>query len=559
MNFSVNFHDNTSDGPYSPATAARGIFPGKGSRPMIRMSRRLSGFLFLALALFALPVSSVTRAVAETLVVLHTNDHHGRPAAFPFIGGQAAAGLPARATLVESIRAANENVLVLDAGDINTGRPESNLFAGRPDILGYNFIGYDAVVLGNHEFDRGLDALAGQMALAEFPFLSANIRKSCGELFAQPYIIKSFDGFDAAVFGLTTTDTTAITHPGHIIGLRFEDEVETARALVPRLRETADVVIALVHLGIYDTPRRGSIRLAREVPGIDLVVDGHSHTRLDEPVWVKNRVSGALVPVVQAWKWGLLVGRVDLEVSPRGARVTAFESIPVNLPPELTGRRGIRAAQDERLSAILEPFSRKADELLSVPVAYVPARITHRDGRRSETRLGALVADSMMWAAREFKPDFSVQNSGGIRDDIPRGMLTARTVHQVLPFENTVAVVDLPGKAVRRLLAHMAAGAASDGKGFPQVSAELRMAVDRRSGGVISVSIGGEPFDPERTYRVATNSYMAAGGDGYRVLPESGRVHDTSICQREAMMGYLRTLGSRFSPPAPEPRITRQP
>jgi 5'-nucleotidase/UDP-sugar diphosphatase len=510
------------------------------------ISKKAGTWLF-AVFLLMVPVflcvsAPAPQARAERLVVLHTNDHHGHPVAFPFGGKPSTAGLPARATLVEEIRSETENVLLLDAGDINTGRPESNLFDARPDIIGYNFIGYDAMTIGNHEFDRGKQVLAEQMALARFPFLSANLRTASGTLLGRPYIIKKFSGFNVAVFGLTTVDTAAITYPDHIAGLHFEDEVETARKLVPRLREQADVVIALVHLGIYETPRRGSLRLAREVPGIDLVVDGHSHTKLDKPIWVKNRVSGEIVPVVQAWKWGLVVGRVDMDVSGDDARVIGFKTIPVNLSSR-------RLAENEDLSAALKPFLQKTDDMLSEPITWVTEAITHRKGRTGTTPLGRLVAESMKWAARTLRPDFAVQNSGGVRDDIPRGTLTARTIHQVLPFDNTVVVVELDGMAMGRLLEHMAIGAAREGKGFPQVSEGLEMTVEKGSGRIRRVRINGNQLDPDRTYRVATNSYLAAGGDGYRVLAESAYAHDTSVCQREALIDYIRHLGSRLSPP----------
>jgi 5'-nucleotidase / UDP-sugar diphosphatase len=504
-------------------------------------------FLLVAPVFFCFSVPA-SQARAERLVVLHTNDHHGHPAAFPFKGKPSVGGLPARATLIEKIRTRNENVLVLDAGDINTGRPESNLFDARPDIIGYNVIGYDAMAIGNHDFDRGKQVLAEQMALARFPFLSANVRTASGALLARPYIIKKFKDFNVAIFGLTTVDTAAITYPDHIAGLHFEDEVETARKLVPRLREQADVVIALVHLGIYDTPRRGSLRLAREVPGIDLVIDGHTHTKLDKPVRVKNRVSGKMIPVVQAWKWGLVVGRVDMDVSRGEARVSRFEALPVNFPT-----RGLAEARD--LSVALEPFLRKTDEMLSDPIAWVPKKITHDKGRTRATPLGRLVAESMMWCARALHPDFAVQNSGGIRDEIPRGTLTAKTVHQVLPFDNTVVVVDLDENGLGRLLKHMAVGAARNDKGFPQVSGGLEMTVETGSGRLRKARIHGKPLNPGRTYRIATNSYLAAGGDGYRMLSDSGYVHDTSVCQREALTAYVRHLGKRLPSPEGKPGI----
>jgi 5'-nucleotidase/UDP-sugar diphosphatase len=516
---------------------------------------RLFAVIILVWPAFFWFSASASQAWAEKLVVLHTNDHHGHPVAFSFGGKPSAGGLPARATLVEKIRAENGNVLVLDAGDINTGRPESNLFDARPDIIGYNFIGYDAMAIGNHDFDHGKRALAEQMAMARFPFLSANIRTASGNLLARPYIIKSFNGFKVAVFGLTTVETTSITYPEHIAGLHLEDEVETAWKLVPRLRKQADVVIALVHLGIYATARRGSLRLAREVPGIDLVVDGHSHTKLDKPVRVKNRISGKVVPVVQAWKWGLMVGKVDMDVSGNGVFVTAFEALPVNFSSGKGGSPAVRIKENRDLLVSLEPFLRKTDEMLSEPITWVTAEIAHHKMRTRETPLGRLVAESMMWSARALRPDFAVQNSGGVRDDIPRGTLTAKTIHQVLPFDNTVVVVELDGKAMGRLLEHMAVGAARKGKGFPQVSSGLEMRLEAGSGRITQVLIGGKPLDPDSTYRVATNSYLAAGGDGYRILADGDYIQDTSICQREALIEYARHLGTRLSPPQVKPAI----
>jgi len=166
------------------------------------------------------------------------------------------------------------------------------------------------------------------------------------------------------------------------------------------------------------------------------------------------------------------------------------------------------------------------------------------------------VADSMMWTARMLKPDFAVQNSGGIRGDVPQGTLTAKTIHEVLPFDNTVVVVELDGTAMARLLEHMAAGAARDEKGFPQVSGGLEMTVEAGSGRIRKALINGKQLEPRRAYRVATNSYLAAGGDGYRVLAASGEHHDTSICQREALIDYIRQLGPRVSPPEVKPGIT---
>ena len=222
------------------------------------------------------------------LTVLYTNDVHGHPVKFSNLSVPDVGGLPARATLITEIRSKNKNVLLLDAGDLNTGQAVSNFFKAKPDILGYNYMGYDAMVLGNHEFDNPVHILKEQMDMAKFPFLSANVKYRNGDLLTIPYIIKQFNGFKVAVFGLTTTETQVTGNPDHIKDLIFEDEIEVARKLVPDLRKHADVVIALTHLGIYEGSNRGSKRLATRVQGIDLIVDGNTDTKLEAPLVIHD-------------------------------------------------------------------------------------------------------------------------------------------------------------------------------------------------------------------------------------------------------------------------------
>ena len=293
-----------------------------------------TAFFLTGLLLSCTASKSVDRAgdsQLHHLVVLHTNDTHGHPLKFFFYPAPDVGGLPARATVVERIREEHKNVLVLDAGDLNTGRAESNLFKAKPDIEGYNYIGYDAMVLGNHEFDNPIGVLREQMELATFPFISANVKSKGGDYLAKPFIIKEFAGLKLAIFGLTTKETEIIGNPEYIKGLVFEDEIAVAKELVPKLRRKADLVIGLVHLGIYDSYSKGSKRLAHEVSGIDLIVDGHSHTRLDSPIVVTHPLTGHKTPIVQAWKWGLILGKVDLFVQNKRMIDYKFEAIPINL------------------------------------------------------------------------------------------------------------------------------------------------------------------------------------------------------------------------------------
>lgn len=507
-------------------------------------------FLFLVLTLFVscgLPQGQQagTEATVHHLVVLHTNDTHGHPLKFRHELEPDVGGLPARASLVREIRAAESHVLVLDAGDLNTGQAESNLFKAAPDIEGYNHIGYDAMALGNHEFDNPVTVLQDQMRLARFPFLSANVMTREGRHLARPYIIKAFSGFRVAVFGLTLRETPGIANPEYVKDLRFLDEVEAARTLVPRLREEADLVIALTHLGIYDSPEKGSRRLASQVSGIDLIVDGHSHTFLDSPVLVTNP-SGHTTPIVQAWKWGLVVGRLDLRIEKGKIADFRYRNLPVNL--KHAGRFLDREIpEDKGLLGLLQPYESETASRLSEVIGYAQGTFPSRDLVRGETAIGNLVADSMRWYARARGADFAVQNGGGIRADIQEGQVPARTVHDILPFDNTVVLLELRGSDVQRLFDYMATVPAGRGA-FPQVSEEVTLTIDPAARRCEQVLIGGKPLDPERFYRVVTNSFLARGGDGYRVFLNARETFDYGTPQQTVLIEYIRALGGRITP-----------
>jgi 5'-nucleotidase / UDP-sugar diphosphatase len=489
------------------------------------------------------------------LVVLHTNDSHGHPVRFSYSGAPDVGGLPARATLVRKVRAENENVLVLDAGDFNTGRAESTFFKARPDLEGYNAVGYDALTLGNHEFDNPLETLKEQMNLANFPFLSANIKTREGGSLARPYVIKEFKGFKVAILGLTTKETERIGNPDHIKDLLIQDEVAVAKKLVPKLRSKADLVIALVHLGIYDSPRRGSRRLASEVAGIDLIVDGHSHTRLDAPLMVKHNASDWTTPIVEAWQWGLVVGRVDLRFGGGRAIDFTFEAIPVNLKTVQKGSDGSvtytlageEIPEDPVIVATLQGYVDQVDALLSERVGRAVAALSSKEGRSQESPLGDLVADATLWYTRHLQVDFALQNAGGIRTDLPRGEISRKAIYEVLPFDNTVVVLTLRGSDLEEVFHHISRLPEGAG-GFPQVSDGVSFTIDRVTGRCEDIRIQGKPLDPARAYRIVTNSYLAAGGDGYRMLLNAVDRYDSSSFLRDVFADYLKHIGGVVTP-----------
>lgn len=482
------------------------------------------------------------------LVVLHTNDFHGHPLKFYNYPAPDLGGLPAIATLVANVRDEYENVLVLDAGDMNTGRPESNFYESAPDIIGYNYIGYDAMVLGNHEFDKELEVLEAQQQLASFPFLSANVKDSSGNPIAEPYIIKRYGKLRVGIFGLTTTVTPQVTMPTITGNLTFEDEVETARAMVAELENKTDIIIALVHMGLYDDNSRGSRRVAANVDGIDLIVDGHSHSDIDEAVVVNG------TPIVQAWHWGLKVGKAVLSIEDGEVTDFSWEALPVNLKNRVKDAEGNSTypyigeelEEDPYLLALLSPYADTVEMKLSEVIGTASDVFDDEKIRMEETALGNLVADAMLWATEGQGADFAIQNGGGIRADIPGGEISKKVIYEVLPFDNSVMTVEMTGAEVKAMFDYVATISRGNGA-FPQVSEGVSFTVDFAAGEVRDVLIKGRSIDENATYKVATNSFMAVGGDGYKMMVP-GHKYDTSAFQREVVIDYIVEIGGRLSP-----------
>ena len=507
----------------------------------------------------ALPITAAPVRAPLQLTVLHTNDHHGR--FWPNADGEV--GLAARKTLVDRIRAevaaAGGHTLLLDGGDVNTGVPESDLQDAEPDFLGMTALGYDAMAVGNHEFDKPPAVLARQRGWAAFPLLSANIYRADGQRLFEPYKVFDKAGYKIAVIGLTTDDTPRMVLPDHIAGLRFRAPADEAAQLVPQLRGQADMVIAATHMGHYPDGRHGGqapgdVELARAVAGIDLVVGGHSQN----PVCMvaENQRDDAYVPgapcapdrqngawIVQAHEWGKYVGRADFTIDAGQVRLLRYQLLPVNLKPRgPDGQRrlaGAAIAEDPGLRAMLQPFRDAGQARLQVPVGQVDAGFDADRAalRQRPSALGVLIARSMMWRTGA---DLALMNGGGIRTGLPAGTLTYRDLLMVQPFANTVVVITLTGAELLDYL-NAAAKMAPGSGGFPH-TAGLEGRIE--AGVVVNARVGGLALDPLRRYRLAINNFVAAGGDGYpRLAGHPGHV-DTGFNDAEVLRDYI----ARHSP-----------
>ena len=463
------------------------------------------------------------------LTVLHTNDHHGRF----WHDSKNQYGMAARRTLIEQIRqevaAEGGYVLLLSGGDINTGVPESDLQDAVPDFKGMNLLGYDAMAVGNHEFDNPRSVLRMQEELADFPFLSANIiDEKTGKPLFQPYTTFDFDGLRIAVMGLTTDDTPKATTIEHVEGLRFEKPVMVAQELMPELEKKADVIIATTHMGHYADGQHGEnapgdVTLARQVNGIDLIVGGHSQDPLFEP----DQQNGTWI--VQAHEWGKYVGRADFEYKNGKLELLDYELIPVNHKDS-----DVQFAQDQEMTDLLLPYQEKGQQLVAGSVGSTDGRLL---GERSEVRfqptnLGTLITRAFM---DKTGADFAVTNGGGIRTSIEPGDISYKDVLMVFPFGNSLTNTAMTGQQVLDYLNVVALKPADTGA-FAHFSGVDMVITDA---GVNDVLINGKPLDLKQTYKMATLNFTAKGGDNYPVISDYPGYVDTGFVDADVLKEFI--------------------
>lgn len=489
-------------------------------------------------------VGAGTEALARLtrLVIVHTNDHHGQVIPFKDAGtGRRLGGLAARATVVKRIRAearrTNAQVLVLDAGDVNTGVPESDLLDAIPDLEAMNAIGYHAMAVGNHEFDRGLKVLERQSRIARFPFLSANVLlEGTGEPLFTPSVVLEKGGLRVGILGLTTESTAYISLPENRAGLRFEPALEAAAREVPRLRARCDVLIALTHLGYYPdgnfgTSTPGDVNLVRAVKGIDVVIGGHTHTPLPAPV------VDAGVPICQCQDRGRFVGRIDLLLDAR-KKVVRHEGRLIPVVVEDPADPSAVVAEDPGILDVIKPFLATVNGRLDEVVAQTPVVL---DGERprvraGDTNLAFLVTDAYRHAGQA-EVAFAV--GGGIRASVDAGPITYREVLTVLPFQNGLVKGKLTGAQLLEVLAIGARQVPPSG-GWLQVSG---ITWTMEAGQAKDVQVNGAPLDPARFYTVACDRFIGDGGEKYTPLTAMTEREVLPLLDNEALKKFLQEKG----------------
>lgn len=516
---------------------------------------KVSASAAMALSLFSLqaPMQAEAATGGEfELKVMHTNDTHAHVEA-----------APKRASIIKRLRQENPNNLLLDAGDVFSGTLYFNTYEGAVDLELMNYMDYDAMTFGNHEFDLG-SSENGHLALSEFvkgatfPIVSANADFSQDELFkdlqvggyAEDYedakiydgVVKDINGEKVGIFGLTTEETKAISSPGSVT---FSNYIKEANESVKAFEELGiNKIVAVTHIGFDDSAEYDNDKLLAEaVDGIDIIVGGHTHKTLEKPVKVEKEGNPTII--VQANEYSKFLGELNVTFDSNGV-IQSYDGQLHDVHAE--------EVEDTGAAEILAKYKSEIDELKNQSIDVETE--VELDGSRGlwgvragETNLGNIITDGMLAKAQTINPNVSIalQNGGGIRAGIDKGDITVGEVLTVMPFGNALAIMQLTGAEIVEALEHSVRQFPAENGGFLHVSgiafsfdgkAEARNRVQEV---LVETDGGYEAIDLEATYHVATNTFTAKGGDGYEMFAnayEEGRVSEPGNIDYEMFIDY---------------------
>ena len=467
-----------------------------------------------------------------TIVIFHTNDLHAH-----FLPEEASwrsdhaliGGFEAIEQTLERERGTVGPSLYLDGGDFMTGTPISDMehmgVKGGAIVEFYNLISLDAMAIGNHEFDHSLDNLKQQFRMANFPILGANLHDADGNLFTgEAYRIFEVGEVRVGVIGITTDALGSLLNRASYPGIRIDTGVETLERLVPEIDPQTDLILVLSHEGI-GTDRE----IAEQVEGIDIIVGGHSHTRIEEGEWVNG------VLIVQAGGNGRYLGRASLTV--RDDHIEKAECI---LIPTLAGD----ADGSTAVRALTENYEKKIIEIFGAVIAQASAHLGR--GRSGESELGNWLADRMREIA---EADVALVNSGGIRSDIRSGPVTRLDIQAVLPFSNALCTFHCTGEDLLAFALHNAKAEAEGTHGILQISG-LEYSWTRKDGDIeIFVAlVNGLPVDPAKEYKVTSVDYVAVSQPDKYLGFEPGEMEYMSGTLTTQVMEAVEKLG-KIDPP----------
>lgn len=523
------------------------------------------GFKLLSVAIvFALVLSMMSGVFAAVtlpgedddlsgqLVILHTNDSHGR-----IKEDGTSMGMSAVKYLANRYENAGASVLILDAGDTLHGLPIVTASRGESAVNVMNAVGYSAMAPGNHDFNYGYEHILELEEEMNFPVLAANVTyEADGSLVFGDHIVITCGEYTIGVFGMATPETVTKTNPNNVVGLDFNEDnlAGIAQAQCDELKELGcDIIICLAHLGddVSSTPYR-STDVLEQVTDIDLWIDGHSHSVLNDD-GEAHLVNGTLV--ASTGEYTKNIGVVTYDGAEFDAGLVHYADLCNTYEQDgeiITEFYGY----DPEITALVQNYYDEMMEFYSEVVGHTDVLLngTREFVRTQETNLGDLAADAILAAAPN--ADFALTNGGGIRANIEIGDITRYDLFTVFPFGNMVATVELTGAQIVYILEAATHACPGIDGAFPQVSGitfeihtyieyEGKYANPTNPGSRIqNVCINGEPIDLDATYVMATNDFLAAGGDTYAILAEnfenSGILIGINL--EDALINYIQNI-----------------
>jgi len=512
------------------------------------------------------------RALYKTITVVSTNDFHGAliGSTHSWSHGDVVGSADYLAGYINLVREEElSDVLLLDAGDIMQGTLVSNYFYGASTIDTFNKMGYDAVAIGNHEFDWGIEVLQDRIEQADFPFLAANIYYKANDErpdWAQPYVVEKLGGnIKVGIIGIANPDTPSITNPVNVADLYFTDgQAETDEIAAELEAQGVHVIIALVHIGgFWPDFAEGIKDYACGVDNsmIDLIVSGHTHSRIDDVI--------CGIPVVQAYSSGTAFARVDLSVDKRTGEVADYEMNPYPTSTYNTWYgdpatyRGRVVRPHPPITHLMDFYEAQIEDLKNEVIGETTAALT-RDSC-DESVMGDWATDIML--AYDPGIHFAFTNSGGLRTDLDAGEITFGEIFEVMPFDNTLVTVNVTGDQLKEVLEEgvgegdsYCGGTLSDG--IIQVSGLKFDWDDDEPGGSRVSNVRYDDDSPvdlgsAASYVIAVNDYMASGGSGYTILPTLPQTN-SYVLIRDIMVDWVKA-NSPFDPPTLSDRITLLP
>ncbi len=464
-------------------------------------------------------------ASEERLVILHTNDTHSQIDPNDHNRG----GILRRKVLIDSVRSVEPNVLLIDAGDAVQGTLFFSLFKGEVERKMMNHLGYDMQILGNHEFDNGMEQMAKEWKLLSADRLASNydFTGSPMEGVTRPFAIRKFGDRTFGFIAINIVPKGMIDDKKSV-GTRYLDGVKMANRYAQLLKEdyNVDMVIALTHIGYEGDRGYSDTQLASQTRNIDVIIGGHSHTTIDpnnpkSPAYKIPNIDGDTVLLTQTGSRGVNLGeiKIDLETLRPVSRLIAVDS---RLDNDI----------DPAAAAILQPYRAAIDSIQALVIGEAAEEFPHND-----VGLVNFVSDFVFEDAHRILPDshidLAIMNRGGIRCGIPAGPITQGRIMMMLPFDNRLQILDLKGSDLIDALAVLA------GRGGEGVSKGVKITVSPKKSPAINATINGKKIDPERIYRVATIDYLAKGGDYMTPLKKGTKVAVSDDVLYDLLIKYL--------------------